>query len=661
MNAAGFTETIWHFLGYLHIADALARASEVYDGAPAPGRPDDPATVLRDVPARPDFDDPVSHPVPPPALPTSEPGHLIPIPRGALPGMPGPVGNASPPSKPSAPQPQTVSDPTESVLINHQRHIFVSYEDGGHESLVAIKQVNMMDDQDTLIDLGVRDADGNPIVPPVIETSHVISTMLVRALDETPDTLPRNAAADATSLISAVETRDAAWRASGEAPDEGSAATPPSGRIVDGVASNAPLPVIAPQEITPWRGAAEAASKEMESRIEGPAPAQGVGTVVETGHNVQANAALIVDANEASGSLIVGGDYFFSRAIVQVNILTDSDRVDIARTDAAMPFVRADGNQLHNVAEFVTHEITNEHRGAVGTPLWQVDIFRGDFYDVKSIVQFNGLTDNDRTVQATAGTYFDAQTGGNQQTNLAKVYGLDSYDIIIIGGSYHRADWIFQYNVMLDSDVAKLLSADNADGTGADVSSGFNRLVNEASITTYDSAAFKQLNDAQRSLLDGLDHRVPALVPNADWHLTGNASGTLKILYVNGDYYDINTITQINVMSDVDQSIQASATEDSAQGVSSGGNSALNEARIVDPGALSTSRYLGGEAYEASILVQANIITESDKVVIHDTSTLAPELVAFADDHDMDRGGHDPFPSAHQSAANDHLMSQILS
>ncbi|MGO4781786.1 hypothetical protein AB4084_40500, partial [Lysobacter sp. 2RAB21] len=76
--------------------------------------------------------------------------------------------------------------------------------------------------------------------------------------------------------------------------------------------------------------------------------------------------------------------------------------------------------------------------GAAATPFWSVDVMPGSFYDVKSVIQFNGLNDSDRIVQAENGTYFDVKSGENAQLNLAQITGLDSYDIIIIGGNYHR-------------------------------------------------------------------------------------------------------------------------------------------------------------------------------------------------------------------------------
>ena len=57
------------------------------------------------------------------------------------------------------------------------------------------------------------------------------------------------------------------------------------------------------------------------------------------------------------------------------------------------------------------------------------------------------------------------------------------------------------------------------------------------------------------------------LTPDADWQLYGSASGTLKILYASGDYYDVNVITQVNFLIDGDQSIQASASAGTEQGL----------------------------------------------------------------------------------------------
>lgn len=367
---------------------------------------------------------------------------------------------------------------------------------------------------------------------------------------------------------------------------------------------------------------------------------------------------MIIDANEAVGSMMVGGDYFYSRGIVQVNILVDNDHVDIAVAGDLSPIVKTAGNEAHNIAEFITHESTIAVRGAASTPHWVVDVMPGNFYDVKSIVQFNGLDDNDRTVQAESGTYFDLGTGENQQINLTKIFGIDTYDIIIIGGNYHRADWIYQYNIVLDPDYATLYSTGGED-SDTTVTTGFNSLTNQATIESYDATIFKPMLDAHHELIGLLADGTTILIPDGDWQLYGSASGTLKILYVPGDYYDINVITQVNLLVDGDQSLQASASEGTEQGVAAGGNSALNEAYIVDPGLLSTSNYLGGEAYEEAVLIQVDIVTDSDTVTIHDTATLVPELVAFAE-HAAQEPEPDCPPVQTTDPQQDHLTSSIM-
>ena len=167
---------------------------------------------------------------------------------------------------------------------------------------------------------------------------------------------------------------------------------------------------------------------------------------------------------------------------------------------------------------------------------------------------------------------------------------------------------------------------------------------------------------AHHDLLAALEGRITILTPNADWDLNGNRSGTLSVLFVSGDYYDINTITQINTLIDADQAINANAENGTSQGVAAGGNIALNEAQIVDPGTLSASNYLGGDAYEESVLIQVNIITDSDTVIIHDTNTLVPELIVFAQQAEAPAGSDcvEARPVVVDPAQHDHLMSNML-
>ena len=118
--------------------------------------------------------------------------------------------------------------------------------------------------------------------------------------------------------------------------------------------------------------------------------------------------------------------------------------------------------------------------------------------------------------------------------------------------------------------------------------------------------------------------------------------GVFKVLYVKGDYYDVNAVWQTNVTSDVNVMYQLQnppsadllanfpgATQ--TQSVITGDNSLLNDAAIVDVGP--TNTYVGGHVYTDSIMVQANLLpTDQDKAVNADTNALVTELVAFVND-----------------------------
>ncbi|MGO4676006.1 hypothetical protein AB4Z40_24175 [Bosea sp. 2YAB26] len=661
MNIGGFTETIWHFAGYLRVFIDEMRARETYDGEAsrvvsdeggdrfydrvAPITPDETASqpVFFRAPNVSD-DSPALHSLTP--TPFTPPARILP-------------SSHPPPHRLDAPD---SVDNDYGYMVTSHKIVTVGYQNGGTETLLSIHQVNQADDRDLLTSDAIRYPDGTLVVPPELHLDGVLSDMLHQAQSAVPGEVAALQGGTTQSVIAAIESRDMRWTETGSPYSDGSPVSHAmEGRIVDGAlnANDPPVPSLA--EVAPWR-LADAPADSITKSITAAEPTGGVAVVSETGLNMLANAAVIVDANEATGSMIVGGNYFFSRGIAQVNVLVDNDHVDVAVDGTLAPLVQSHGNEVHNIAEFATHTMTIAPNGAAATPFWSVDVMPGSFYDVKSVIQFNGLNDSDRIVQAENGTYFDVKSGENAQLNLAQITGLDSYDIIIIGGNYHRADWIYQYNIVLDSDSAKLF----ATGHGSDitvVTTGFNNLTNLADITTYDSVAFKPMQQAHYDLLGALDQNSTILTPDANWQLNGNRFGTLHVLYVPGDYYDVNVITQINVLNDADQVIQANAQPGTTQGVAAGGNTVLNEAHIIDPGTLSTSKYLGGDAYEESVLIQTNMITDTDKVTIHDTQTLVPELVAFAHDVDTHSGSDSSIsrPVVPDPSQHDHLTSNIMS
>jgi hypothetical protein len=661
MQAGGSTEMIWHFAGYLHMADVLARSETLYDGVYS-NRPleIDPSRLSPEPIQFVDLEDTASR-TSPLALADTEQvtffrSDLRPLNIASEPLL----ANVLPKDLSRPAISQSAINSSEVNGIAGPRMIEVSYREAETEVLVEINQINAMEDRDIISDKDVvlRDSKGSPVELQSLEGGKLFVEALNEATDATPNALPYGPGRNGVTL-SVIEARDASW-SDEQAPVVSGAITVADGnvRYVDGAVSDSPLAETDGTIFAPWREGEDVSTLPsggtITAAITGPSEPSGV--IVEAGLNQAINAARLVDAAEATGSMIVGGDHFFSKAIVQVNVLTDSDHISLTTGNtAALPSLITAGNEVHNVAEFVHEETTGIFRGAASTPRWQVDVVKGDFIDFKSITQTNGLDDNDTTYQSVSGTFFNLQTGLNEQVNLVNVFGLNAYDVIIIAGDYHQADWIFQYNIMIDCD--QIFAAGEGSTQSSTLTTGANTLTNDALITTYGPGGFNPMNDAQHDLMDALAAGQTILVGDPEWQLTGSATGTLRVLYVSGDYYDVNVITQINMMTDLDQAVQILPDSTAPQGAVTGGNLALNEAQIIDPGTLSESQFLGGTAYEESILIQVNIVTDDDEIMINDPMALVPEVVAFVGEDEPCPHTGDETPCSAYQAHQDQIMS----
>ncbi|MEZ5890977.1 MAG: hypothetical protein R3D52_12510 [Xanthobacteraceae bacterium] len=67
----------------------------------------------------------------------------------------------------------------------------------------------------------------------------------------------------------------------------------------------------------------------------------------------------------------------------------------------------------------------------------------------------------------------------------------------------------------------------------------------------------------------------------------------------------------------------------------------------------------GGEAYEDAILIQANIVTEDDKVQYGDAESLVPEVIAFTDATDSDNDCEPITPTQVDTASAD-LLGHVM-
>lgn len=629
MHPGGVTEQIWHFAGYLHLTEDIAQARLLYEltgysqrfdnfvaGRAAEGASAGDQQELDS--ERVDFVR---------TLDASSP--LL---QGSFKAL------QFAPSVPSA----VKATPAHEGEFFKTLPVFGPFAGGGNEvwpditieygcwapqRLIYAEQLKSMSDNDTLLSPDGTD----PGDLHGIDFREAIDSMLEQAAGEAPDDLHiplqnQNATAEFFA------ERDAARKSEGP-PEEPS--------VEDGIWIDGELQAAGSThpELPPF------SKHEFELPTSDGTVA---GLAATLGSNTQTNLAQIVDLNEAAQTTIVLGDHFNTNAILQFNVYQDKDSVAYAGA-ADVALGDADANQATNIAEFLNKTVFEGGSKPFGGPKWHVDVLDGDFLDVKTLVQQNWMVDNDVTVQTTEGAYYRVLAGGNTQISLGSYFDLKHYDVIIVCGDYHEANVILQKNILIDNDILKV-AADLGPGHGGfsqQLSWNGNTLINDATITDIGVQDSTSLTPDLADLVELLGEGTTTdLDSSYGWLLTGNGTGRLDVLYVTGSYYDVNIVTQMNVLCDLDTAIQylpgvvpprddqredGEALEQSA---STGGNKLTNSAVIVDAGAL-VDEYLKGDYYDDTILIQANIIIgedEADDVLVLDTTALVPELVAFTGD-----------------------------
>ena len=643
MASASFVEIISHFAGYLKIFEDIARDRIQYDESLVHLRSDD-YTTLRpnyDYSFVPDDMETLAGPVPEPM--PDDPIHFL---RGRpLKLLHGPEDDDSD----FFPRSQTPNiSPPKPVggggggSVDH--HVKVTYQDGGEQTQLTVHQFNFMHDDD--VNLA---ANALTVFEPLIArlNSDAMATIEQLAVDADAQ-IPANwqmpqTDGGATDFLVA---HDTSWAERGGTPDAHSVT---SGYYVNGELQerpSEPTPPVEPEKL--------------------PDTGEGIGQWATLGGNFSVNAALIVDLGESARTMVVMGDYYKTNAIFQTNTTVDHDHVSVSGGNLASSPSNAE-DVATNIADFAQNpSIYTGFSAHAAGPNWIVDVVDGDYYSVHAVAQVNYLSDNDVATQVSSSSHYNLVGGHNEQGNLALIYdGSIQYDLIIIKGSHHGLNVIFQNNILLNDDKV-VMSADGADPSQS-VSSGNNALLNEAAIANYggdtDNALPGNLALIESLLASGLT----SLDPELGSALIGHG-GPLKVLYITGDYYDINAVWQTNVTSDVNvmYQLQNQPVADLmaldpdgivTQSVTTGGNELHNDAAIVDVNPDAT--YVKGQIYTDSILVQANLLPMgTDHAVNGDTHTLVTELIAFVDDHHQDTTS--PPPAAIASSAQSDPMGCML-
>jgi hypothetical protein len=616
MVPGGVTEVIWHFAGYFQIINDVARDRIDYDPASFRNLQDDYVTLRPNHQKQLNLDELESRGMPLAGTAAFEEFHA---PRIL------PIKSLSP--QPLQPDFDSDGPGGLSRLIapraaaggggGQEFKITVQYQDGGQQSLVQIRQYNYMSDDDNVLVGASSDDIACDVSRITCATENILQEMADAAREQIPSewSLPQSTA----GAVEFIQAYDADFAAR-----DGAAGTH---SVEPGYYLNGELQIPRPEP---------PAEAPLPDPVPAPDLGNGLGQWAEVGANDSWNAGLIVDLSESGRSMIVMGDYFKTNAIFQTNSITDRDHIEMVGGEA-LPVMEG-GNKTDNIADFIQQPgIYAELKATFAGPHWNVDIVEGDYYSVHAIVQMNYLSDNDIVVQKSADTHYELYSGGNEQGNLTTLFdGTVQYDLIIVAGAYHGMNVIFQNNILLNNDLIKMF-ADGADSAQS-VVSGQNELTNTATIESLGDDNFLPMNDNLNSLVTAIEGGATTLDPSYGRFIDGSG-GVFNVLYITGDYYDVNAIWQTNIITDVNIVMQFLDPPSAAalaldpdgadtQSVTSGKNLLTNDAAIVDVGA--TNTYVNGEVYGDTILVQANLVpTGNDHVLTDDVQSLVPELVAF--------------------------------
>jgi hypothetical protein len=218
---------------------------------------------------------------------------------------------------------------------------------------------------------------------------------------------------------------------------------------------------------------------------------------------------------------------------------------------------------------------------------------------------------------------------------------------------------IVQQNVLLNDDIV-VMSTHRGDTATQSITTGDNTLQNSASIDLYGNQTYQPLSANMLAAVQQVE--AGKLDPDLAASLHGNGTGTLHVLDITGDFYDVNYISQVNLVSNVDTAVQSlpntgtttapdGVTTISTETINSGHNQLANLAGIAVVGTTSDFQFIGGQHYDDAILIQANLVSDRSSVTIGDTHTLASEVIAFTGLHDVQPQLQPETPAHHSDPA----------
>lgn len=367
-----------------------------------------------------------------------------------------------------------------------------------------------------------------------------------------------------------------------------------------------------------------------------------------TGGNALVNSATMINDALEGNVFAVAGDHFSLNAIIQVNAWSDSDSIGGSLggwggkgQDAATSAFNVAGMQRIDISGMASGDAA-----LAGFPkAWAVTEIHGDFVSLNWVQQFNFLIDNDTGIFASSsGVTTKIGMGENQAFNSLSIADLGrQYDLVLVGGSYYDANIITQTNVLLDDDVVGALAGFQTSGAGT-ISTGDNLLWNSANITSLGSDTAHSLPDGFRDALQNMADDNKALPSSVFTDSAFQGLAGLKVLYISGSVYDLQYISQTNVLGDADHIAlamnPAKPNLDAGWSITTGSNALVNSARIIDVDPAGKT-YFGGDHYSDELLVQTDIIRTDHLLESRDGDHLVNEAVAFLSDDMIGKAGPD--------------------
>ncbi|WP_068310081.1 hypothetical protein [Polycladidibacter hongkongensis] len=351
---------------------------------------------------------------------------------------------------------------------------------------------------------------------------------------------------------------------------------------------------------------------------------------IDLGNNETLNTASIVDLGLVKAGVSVLGDYYNSDIIVQTNISCHSN---------ASSEVASIASQLSNEALFSREagEVSPTlFSGGMGHANFIVDYVMGDVTKLNHLQQYNFIQDNDCISFELSRENTSVSLGDNAQVNAGQIVDhFQAYDMIIVLGDYYDLNFISQSNVLLDNNYVS--------ASGGWQSSTGNIIENEAHIKSYGGGQLlKDMPGHIRHMaseLSAFSESFSIETSLIESGLPYSLGSDFNLLVVAGDFYKMNAVTQLNIVSDVDQGALGVSQKmllgaDGSRVINANGNVLKNSAVIVDNDSQSNFQYVDGAYTEEELYVNVNISGGEVCDVLEQVKAatgFVSELVAFVD------------------------------